>query len=501
MINSRHFRSLCVTLVLTIFLLLGASSAYAVDAQVLEYEMFDNQLLLYVKDVGQVSGVSAALGQYPSDEVQYKTLSDSDLAMKTLILLDNSLSIPQESRKIIKEQLLELIAARKSNEYFAIATVGEQVNIKQGFTNDYQSLKDAITLLEFQKQETYLINTLYTYLADKPFASDGQCFTRILLISDGGDKKDIGYTVQELQGLLQDRAVPIYSLGVRNKKNSNSAELERMFALTRFTGAETFMLSDLSNKSTLGNKLAEDWQNLAVWVQIPEAAQDGSLQTLTLNLRGEEKKTISLDNVRMPLMEKTQEPVEPTVPVQATPVEPEPQPNLALIIGLTAGGVLLLVLLIGGIAVLMIKKRREQQIQTVTDAELQQEAAATVILENNNNASSGDTMLLWNVDKSACPLVTLTDCSNHDKIYQKPISQSLLVGRNRQKVDICLDYDMTISGVQCEITRENGEFFIKNITKNNITKLNGNKIVDKLPIYDGGIITMGNVSMQIKIED
>lgn len=520
----------CVALMVVTLFVLASLPAYAAGSgKIVEFALKEDQLTAFVKDADETAAVNATLGRTACDDVYFQTISDAGIKMYTLILIDNSLSIPEDSRTVSRTELLEWIAARKGDEAFALGTVSDQISIVQDFTDDYIQLKETIETIEYKNQETYLTDALYDYLVDNPFqADDADIFYRILLISDGVDNKALGYTKDELLSLLLKTPVPIYTLGVSGKTSNNNEELENMFALARATGGEARLLQDLNDTTSLISLMEADWNSLAVTVRIPEAAQDGSLQTLTITLQNQDggNTMVSLDGIRMPLAavetvqddepvkdvpakEETLEDKTPAAnPGESTPEEKE-NPSL-LIVGGTAVMVVLAIILVA-----MLLSRRKKAVhrdaavpqpaakesaerRSREDAVQQQADRESERTQRLEDDSTGDqTVQLWGQDE-ICHIM-LTDVHSPEKFYQMSMESSLIIGASRES-DICVNYDRTVSRTHCEIIREGKDLFLINHSQSNGTLLNGMRVVSKTPLTSGSIIKMGRVEMRIEID-
>lgn len=480
--------------------------------RIVELKPKEDQLLAWVKDA-ESDEPTAALGKTPAEVIASQTLQEAGMEIRTLILIDNSLSIPEELRPTVQERLLELVAARRENECFSLGTISNHVTILVDFTRDYMQMKNALESLEYQYQDTFLTDALYDYMATDPFAENENSFERILLVADGVDNKSLGYTKSELLTVLKDFPLPIYALGLQYESKANDEELENLFALSRAANGETMLLNtSTDDASDLGAMLDGDWNNLAVTVKIPESVQDGSLQTLTLCF-GEEGPLASMDSIRMPL--RMEEPVAQTSPVTEPEPEPEPVPepkeSSSFVPLLLIGGALLLLIILSVVLLQRKKKAPEADTNERTPESVKQTPTppapkappAERITEKLGGAAESyagggsKTVRLW-TQKSTC-VVTLEDIRNPDRIYQTTIEQSLTIGANPDS-DICVDYDRTVSRRQCEIFLENGELYLINHSRSNLTELRGQIVNQKTKLTSGDIIKMGLVEMRITFQ-
>lgn len=479
-----------------------AQTAWAAPAaSIVEAEVTDTQVTAYVTGCAEVSAVTATLGQYACEGVTQQALGDSGLPIKTLILVDNSLSIPRDSRAAIKPLLLELIAARKEGEVFSLGTISESVSVLVDFTSDYAALKQAVDGLEHQDQETYLTDALYDYFSANSFGQSGGAYERMLILSDGVDNKSLGYTKDELLTLLKSRPTPIYTVGIPNGTSGNNDELENMFAISRATGMSSALLGELDG-AKLSAMLDADRNNQVVTVPIPETARDGSLQTLTLSLQTSGGQiTASADQLRMPLSEKAEEappaaPEQPAVIVQAPEQERDP------LMYVLAGGLVLLavgIIVIAVLVVLQTRKKRERfkKLDPEEERRMREEEEGTQFVSDATELVDGDqTMHVW--QDAPTSRITLTDTQAPEHCYQKPITSSLIIGFSRES-DICINYSKSVSRKHCEIVKEDGGFYLINHSQSNGTLLNGMRVTEKTPLYDGSTIRMGKVEMRIEI--
>lgn len=498
-----------------LLILTGASAQAAGNQKIVEFAVAgDEHLLAFVRDAGNVSEVSAMVGQSSSGEVSFQTLSESGLTMKTLILVDNSLSIPENDRTATKSMLLEFIAARKGNELFSFGTISDEVSISQDFTDDYTQLRQAIDGMEYQYQDTFLTDALYDYLTANPLGTREDAFERILLISDGVDNKSLGYTKDELKALLKSAPIPIYTVGVFTGVPGNDENLENMFSIARDTGAGTCLLSDVKNGVVLSSMMETDWNNLVVSISLPAEAQDGSLKTVTLTLKGSGGVSqVSIDQVRMPL--RAADPTPTAAPTEAPPentsptvIIQEPSDNTGLIVVIVVLGVLGIMLVVGliiGIILLVRTKRKKADFEKLTaerekklrDMEMMESGSTYFLGADPADGGEDGTLHVWSGETSST--ITLTDIHTADRCYQKPISKSLIIGLSKDS-DICINYDKSVSRTHCEIVKEGNDYYIINHSQSNGTLLNGNRVVAKTPIFSGAVIKMGRVEMRIEIK-
>lgn len=95
--------------------------------------------------------------------------------------------------------------------------------------------------------------------------------------------------------------------------------------------------------------------------------------------------------------------------------------------------------------------------------------------------------------------ITLTDAQAVDRRFRSAIDTALLIGLSGD-MDICVNYDRSVSRRHCEILREGDLFYIVNHSRSNGTQLNHREVTGKTPVADGDLITMGRVELRLEID-
>lgn len=488
------------------FMVLAAQSP-----AVLQVKQEEDSITAYVRG-GSGDSVTASLGKTECQDVTVQKLSESSGTLRTLVLIDNSVSIPKAERVKFHEYLLDLVAARKEKEVFAFGVIRESVSILSDFDNDYIRIKQALENLSYENQNTYLADALYDYLLEQPFSGEKDTFERILILSDGGDNKSIGYTKDELLGLLKKVPIPIYTIGVFNERKSNQEQLENMFAISRAAHADGILLSEMEGTEDLSNLLSADREIGVVRFIIPKEIQDGSIQTLTLTFgSGERNETVSFDGIRMPLLETEVatevETTETEIEIETTSLESETaaetirqkEDTFSILYPILTGIVITILSASLSIIIALFKKKKKTTKEERNTGVLQPDAESdeTTLLNNGkNDAASGNTMRLWS---ETTRRIMLTDINSPIRSFEKPIRDSLTIGRSIEE-DICISYDNSVSHKQCKICLEGGHFYIENLSKSNITEVDGEAVNRRKELPAGSVIKMGRVEMRFDVE-
>lgn len=474
--------------------MLMASVAFAGDKpSVAEVYTGEDYISVYVRNVGEAGEASAQIGTTAADVSKVQKLSDGDIGIRTLVMIDNSQSIKKDQQVRISDLLQDVISQLMDGEKLCLATYDEEIQYLTDYTDNYGELKQALLDLQYEDQETYLTDVLYPILVDICENNEEDIFYRIIIISDGVDNKDLGVAKDVLYEYLKDHQFPIYTIGCVEKNNGE--ELENMFAISTFSGGTSYILDEVENTLDISNDLMKDADVLRISIAPPAECLDGSTKAVQLDIGGVTLQT----DVRMPqkelVIQETES--EPETESEAEPEpEPEPEPeeenNNRIYILIGIGVLVFLAVCIVVILVLIIIKSRKKK-------------AASGFESFSGNEVFGD-------DKTDGPTeiifgdcrqyqLTLEDVSNPAISYSMPVSENAAVriGRDKDKCGICIDSDKYVSGQHCEIGVQGNEFYIRDLSSSNGTFINENRVIGKATLISGNIVRIGEHRLRVYV--
>ncbi len=272
-------------------------------ATIMEANTGETDISIYVKNAGSdLSGITGQIGTSEGSRITCQSIEDSEF--ETLILIDNSLSIPQNARGRISDFLQNFINAKAGNEKIAIGVFSREITYLTGYTSDYNTLINAVEEITYQNQETYITDMLYELLSREYVTAPKDVYRRIIIIADGIDNESIGYTTDELNQLMKENTYPIYTIACKTTKTS--ADHENLFALSRLSGAGYFLLDSAEEISSIVNALSEDKQIVKIVATPPADMMDGSRKSVKVNIQGQ---SVSIE-MKMPQQVKQQEIIE-----------------------------------------------------------------------------------------------------------------------------------------------------------------------------------------------
>lgn len=501
--------------ILTGCILFGNIALADVSAVVVETCTNEADISVYVKGAEAAGDAEAQIGTTKADHVQVQKISESDVSVRTLVMVDNSLSIPEKTRGKIAECLQSIISDRMPNEEVSIALFGEELNVLADYSSDYATLKRAADSISYQDQETYLTDVLYDLIATEYGNTD--TYSRIIIISDGIDNKSLGYTKEELYLLLQNTGIPICAIGCA-KKNNNE-ELENMFALSRLTSMESFLLDDVDDVLDITAVLKQDQDILKVTVVPPADMMDGSRKTIKIVFS--DGKTVSVE-AAMPQQILEEKPEESQTEAEAAEEEEEEEetgepaetevweeepgfPYLSII--LAGSAVFLAVLILMIVLIIRKKNRNKVKFESIDESILNRpsverhiqlpEEKREVCASDIRNSGDGETVMIW--DQTINRQLVLTDIHTPARSFQIPLNKPIVVGRTGGKCDIVLDYEKSVSGQHCEIRERDGKYYVKDLQSSNGTFVNQSRILAETEIVPGSILKFGRIEMRFDI--
>lgn len=486
-----------------LFLMCGVTEAAEVGAVKNAYTDSDT-VVLFIKDPGKDID-TAYLG---SDEAR-KVVTEETGPVRTIVVLDNSLSINKKYRDDIKAFLIDLVASRNDGDLFTIATFAENITYLVQDSNDYLNIKDQINGIQFADQDTYFNDTLYTVINDVSHYEDIM-YTRVIVIADGVDNESLGYTDEELYRAIESAKVPIYTVGCSSKGNEEN--LKKMFALSRASGGESYLFEEVPGTDIL-KSIIDDSRVKKVTIIPQEKSCDGKRQSIRVCF-GEDytvtEAVAPFKAAESPAEETTKaEEKKPSDTESEKEYDAEPEQNEHLPLFTLFGSLAVL----AGIAAVAAKRRKKKKasetepkvdisrigLDSSPSGESGKWSVRTELIGGNSAEEDSSTDII--VDRKSVRLV-LQDMGNSSRTFEYPLRDKVIIGKNASKSQIVIDYSKYISGVHCEIISRGDGFYVRDggcdvVASTNGTYVNGKKAAPELPLPSGSVLKLGNVSFRV----
>lgn len=514
-----------IACIAVLFFFFGTFKAYAADKPaVVEIFTGENEIVMYLKGIqGNLADLTVQAGTTACESVAQSRLSETGQPVKTLIMLDNSKSVQQASRRQILKFVKKMISERMDDEQMALVVFNKGLEYLADYTSDEAILLNALNKITYQKTGTYLTDVLYDLLSEEYVQNVEDVFYRIIIISDGMDNKEFGYTKDELEDLLKEHPVPIYTVGLENAEKNNQEQLKNMFALSRLTGADNFLLKNTHMIPKMIKSLGRDRDIVRLAAGVPEELMDGDKKMVKITFAS--GKSISKE-VAMPqplktvkakevILEKADTAIDTKNKESASDAEKE-EKGASGIMGRFMIVLILVVLFVLVVVVVIVKKRsgskskREQnyysrqgsitgQIQGRVSAREQnmQDSQKTEQISDDTMTEDDNTQIDYEENVQAEYQITLTDTNVPSLSFCVPFLNSITVGRSGE-CGLVIDYDKSVSTRHCKITVEDSRFYITDLNSSNGTFVNGKKVGSKMEIVSGDLLKMGRLTFRFE---
>ena len=489
---------------LALALLAGSMAVYATDADdsgpvITGRRTCDDAVFVYIDGVKNAQDISVQIGNESCEDV---TWSHGEFHRRTLLLLDNSLSMSQHWQKQSLSLMNMLIDDHAPGEEFMVATFSTEVTKLSSYSEDYDALKGLISGIRFANQKSYLTDVLYELLSEVTEDKEST-FYRFVIIADGADDNTISYTEEELRDLIRKAGVPLYSVGVST--GGNAEPLQTMFSWSRLSGIEPVMADKKTDPATVAPALHAD--PLCVRIIPERSMQDGGSREAKITVDG-----VSLTTtLQLPFAsdwdspeEAEEEPEATPTPEEATPTPEEKKEPVkeekeeedgedAILLPLVITGVSLILVLTVIVIVLAVRHRKkEDEPRFLTEEEqapaaepAPDDSAATELVRPSTAAGTSSTRDLWN------NYITLTDSNDPSRSFRLAITDRILIGR-KAPADLILDFDRAVSARHCMISRIDGRYFLRDLGSSNHTYYEGAMVTEEILLQNGGHIRIGH---------
>ena len=492
-----------------IFCLMAAMPVLAENQGSVWAAVQEQQALVYLQGAAPDADFTCQIGNIPVTPAQVQQISSLATPVHTVILVDNSISIPSSQRPLVLD-ILEVVAGnRMQGEQFSVATISDTANWLCEAQTDYLQIKSALDGITYNDQETRLTDCLYDVIAHLQQQYPGQ-FCRIILVSDGVDNQQIGYTREELDSLIQQANYPIYAIGCTNTSANGNQELQQLFALSRLTSGQTFYLAEDQDANSIAAGLAAWNTGVQLVFDLPADLCDGSTRQMQV-ISGDTTYTFSLAMPFGTAVTPTQAPataspapVSTPAPAAASQSEPAAVSPSPWILPAAVGAAVV----IAGIAAAVILLRRQSRNSLQKDSAAGIPAPAdrptdipTELLDLRD-PQVPPTSTPWDNGQGLTLQLRITDVNNSLHTFQNPLQEGspLTLGRDPARCQVLIDYEPSVSRTQCEISLKNGEVWLHNLSQANITQVNGQRMEGSCRLQSGSTLKMGRLLMKVEYQ-
>jgi|GEM_PF-2248198 len=523
-------------------IILCSLHVYAEDsADIIEVFKEDNDLQFYICGIkGEIEKINSYVSSVPMKDINYYQVGTNEVSIKTLFLIDGSLSIKKEDKEHFEKLLNSLIDSKGENESFAIATFGEEPNYVCDYITDRWELMKALESIKYSKQKSYLTDIVSSLIREFSNSDDG-AYKRIVIFSDGGDDNVNGITVNELNVLLQDSPYSIFTIGCDYE--SNSDELKDLFAISRLTKADSFLFTEDSDLKTILQTLNTAKEYIAVRVTLPDAIRDGGIKNIEISIETsvatytvnrdirvdmikledgttevekdiginqedqeyQENEDLSNQNNFQEAIDKNQEEsieVQDVLENDSRKVEIKIKDNASDItkyLIMTGISVLPIIILILISAKRKKNKKKKQPLVLVPSQTDKAINNSTVILKDYDIVKKEETGTQLLFQNNTSWYLQLKDINNN-RIFEKSFTDEVIIGRDAQPNNIVINYDTSVSKSHCRIFVRDSRVTVEDLQSANHTYINEIIVNKDTDLVSGDIIKLGRVKLEVRIE-
>lgn len=529
----------CIFIVLAavFFCILPTVESFAATTTTVTRSYADEQeVRLFVDGIyEEVEQIEGYIGSETVADVEWEWIRESETQIKTLILMDTSLSIKGEIKEHFKEMLKCLAENKLPYESIAIATYGKTPKYLCDYQSDTEVLLQVIDSISYQKQNSFLYQSIYDIIVDFNELND-KCLKRIIIFSDGDDTNSEGVSKTEVLTLLDKTRYPIYTVGCTT--NANEDNLKDFFALSRVTGAKSLKFSQETTEGEMQDIFSSVGNYLQIKMVPPTSVMDGGIKNITLNVTTmvdaytvsadvrvarvvlvqpdeeepfeEPENDLETNQEDVPSVVETEEVTEPeqetvvTQPVVTKAPEPEkseetekPEESEKNGSPVKLFAIVVLILAVAGLIIYFVLKKGKEQ-KAVNSASTPQAGTPIPVQPVTPQINSyvpeetyhGVEVILEDMMNKKNISIRLSDYAE---------GRFIAIGRNREKCDVTIDYDGGISQLHCVMYISGNSIFVEDCQSTNHTYLNGNQIVEAESIAEGDVLTLGKVKFIVHI--
>lgn len=471
----------------------------------------------YIRNGALGEGTSYQIGNVPCENINGFSVAEDNYPMRTLILVDNSRSIPENIRGTISESIKQIIAAHVENERIRIGTFSESINyLNDDYSNDYTGLTNEVEAIVYQDQETYLTDVLYDLIKElesEPYNG----YTRLIIFSDGVDNKPEGITRAELNELMESRNYPIYTFGAATK--SNSEELSQMYALSRITGVE-YRTLEAGDEDVIASIVAADNMISVVTSEIPDKLKQGDEKNSRLVFADGSSVEFK---VKLPFGIEEEEKGYDGPPIDNggegssdTLVDiadngddgilvPTEKDYTKMIFGASLGVLVLVFIIAFLIYNIAFKNKKKKEAPVMPTENLQATTSETELFGyGTGNQNNGTEQLTPSVsDGRKKYMLLLTDRADEDRSFRCELVDEVTIGRMEDN-HIIIGDDNSVHRHHSIISVKNGTFYYTDLKDvKNRSSINGVLLKPTIPqlIVNNTVVTIGRHTYTITISE
>lgn len=483
----------------------------------------DREAVVYMLGAEPSADLTAQVGTSSVEIKSVQTAAERPVPLQTTVLIDNSISIPEDKRGEIAAILQDVVDTKLPDETVSVATMAGTVTYLATDLTDKEGILAALSAIQYQDQATRLTDCLYSVLAALK-EQEPAVLQRIVLVSDGVDNPEIGFTRGELKELIEELGYPVYTVGVPNNTPNSNEQMQELFALARASGGEAFLLDETADRKTIVDEM-DRWHDAAVvtvdlpaelcdgtdrMIRVVAEAADGSQTEYVVKItmpfstvgpaQTDTPQTAGQDPEQDPEKDTAEETPEETPAETPAPEEEAPEEKKEGAGPVSMTTVAGIALLAAAVLVLVLRTLRKGKGGRQDKRKSKAPEAAPPGFDSENTVFAGSedgATILAAEEQASAGYIVLTDTAAPEHQFVMPAATRIVIGRDPQICNVVIDYDGSVARHQCDILTNGQLVLIMNFSATNITQVNGQPVTQECALYTGSILTMGRVQMQV----
>ncbi len=424
------------------------------------------------------------------------SILEKEIPVRTTVLVDISASMPIESRDKVHELIENKIKNIEKNEEIGIIAFGAKTNVLQNFTSDRYDLSTAAAEIEFNGTQSALYDTIFNTLPEIKTYDEKPCFYRTIVITDGADFTPGGITKEELFMRLQTETYPIDVICV--SANIPQNQDKDLAALTRISSGRYFELYPETDVYELTSGLSVG-DYFWVRAEVPVELLDGSTRQVDVF---DGNNSISFD-MKMSVVDEQIEQSSQTAQNDLTTdivdssassenlssnresmVESISDEKVIIII-IAASAVTLIVVII---VIIALKKKKKPNL-------VPPDSVPKNNIYNREYDTSSATELYFENTSDERFSIKISNADNPSENWITNVSGDVLIGRDKNCL-ITIN-DTSVSHEQCKIFVKNDGLAVINLSRSNVTKLNGMVVSNEPLLHPGDNLKLGRITLRV----
>ncbi len=494
------------------------------------YKASEGKLSLYVNH-NQTSGkiflseeVTVAIGEQDAVVEKVDSFQNMDEGISYVCLVDVSGSLDDARMSQMKTVLTTLNENKGEKDSICVIAMGDELR-SSGFLTDKEEINGAIDELQVLNEDTNLYQGIKDALST--LNSEGVSAKRCLVVmSDGAEDNTYGITKAEVDAIVVDSHVPVYTVGMLGNAG-NQSQVENIKVLGSFarmsSGGEHYVpvLNEIEPEEVAQSIQADLLAGQVITVDTSDLTVSGKEVYLQISVTGDMGQAsvgVNIPDKNIIIEKKAEETSDTTEATEATTEVVTEEPGSdegfsSLAVGGIIGVVVVLIILV---ICLTRKKKNEEEIEGLDEieknesAENQEQIGATEgpVAEQSDEAGEDEDLIKLNVNRiqpdvdmgfavgKGISVRFVRMGQNQTKTYSVHIVGRLSLGRNNE-ADLSISDDRILSGVHCIFEYRDGGLYVVDNMSTNGTYVNGVPVKKETKLCHDDVLLAGSHEYRI----